>query len=129
MKLNLRIGEAIELTKQEYRSEYEQAPYADEVGHYLHQLCTFYSELVGKNVSMLNPLAFACKYYRMYLQNNIHPQPKHGEDSLTHVLQSFNDAVLREFEQSKVRQKDKKMAKWKSWSTDRLNAYTLQIVE
>lgn len=120
MKLNKRIGDILDLVKLEYNTEYSTAPHADVVSQYLHALCSYYGELIGKNISLLNPIEFAVKYYRIYLQGTLSEEGYSGDNSVSSIYAYFNTLITQELETSKIRQKEKKLLLWQQYSTSLL---------
>ncbi|WP_166334125.1 hypothetical protein [Sphingobacterium chungjuense] len=116
MKLNKRIGDTLGLVKIEYNPEYNKSDNADIVAEYLHALCSFYGELIGKNISLSNPIEFACKYYRIYLQGMLSEEGYAGDYSLGSIYMFFNSLITNELESSKIRQKDTKLLRWQEYS-------------
>lgn len=129
MKLNRRVGDTLNMVKIEYDSEYRQAANADIVGAYLHALCSYYNELIGKNVSLSNPIEFACKYYRLYLQGLLEKEGYYGDHSLVSIYTYFNNMVSMELASSKIRQKEIKSQLWKQHSTALLNEFMSRKIE
>ena len=116
MKLNRRVGNTLNMVKIEYDYEYRQAADADIVGEYLHALCSYYNDLIGKNISLSNPIEFACKYYRLYLQGLLQKDGYLGDHSLPSIYTYLNSMILKELETSKIRQKESKVLVWEQHS-------------
>ncbi|MFD2744514.1 MULTISPECIES: hypothetical protein [Sphingobacterium] len=124
MKLNKRIGETLKLVKIEYKTDYQKAINADLIADYLHALCSYYNELVGKNISLSNPIEFACKYYRMYLQGMLCQVGYQGDQSKASIYTYFNTLIAEELHTSKIRQKEIKLSLWQQYSAELLSEFT-----
>ena len=126
MKLNKRVGHTLNLVKIEYHTEYSNAKQPDIVAEYLHALCSYYGELIGKNISLSNPIEFAVKYYRIYLQGTLSDEGYKGDNSLESIYLYFNSLITHELENSKIRQKESKFLLWQQYSAALLAEFTAQ---